>query len=66
MTWAAYTDRTLAERILTEKELEVWKLVAAGYGRRRIARILAISNSAARERIDSASRKLERAKENAA
>lgn len=43
----------------TEKEVEVLKLMAHGYGRRRIASLLGVSESAVRQRRRSAKAKLE-------
>ena len=53
--------REIAERVLTAKELEVVKLLNAGYGQRRIARALDIDKSTVRERLDRAERKIKRA-----
>lgn len=53
--------RALAERVLTPAQLEAYKLVARGYGRRRISVILGISTSAVRDRVNAAERKLVRA-----
>lgn len=53
--------REIAERVLTGKELEVVKLLNAGYGQRRIARALDIDKSTVRERLDRAERKIKRA-----
>ena len=54
------STRALVERVCTEAEVEVLKLKARGWGRRRIARMLAISDTAVRDRIRNAQRKLER------
>lgn len=53
--------REIAERVLTSKELEVVKLLNAGYGQRRIARALDIDKSSVCERLDRAERKILRA-----
>jgi DNA-binding CsgD family transcriptional regulator len=43
--------RKIAERLLTARQLEVYKLVARGYGLRRIAVLLGISKSAVQDRL---------------
>lgn len=50
--------RELAERVLTAKQLEVIKLVAWGYGDRRIASILGLGRDAVRDRRQRAELKL--------
>ena len=50
--------RKIIERVCTEREIEVLKLKAAGYGRRRMALILGLSESAIRSRLTSADRKI--------
>lgn len=50
--------RSLAERVLTPAQLEAYKLVARGYGRRRISVVLQISESAVRDRVKAAERKI--------
>jgi predicted DNA-binding protein (UPF0251 family) len=66
MSWADYPDRQLAERVCTQKELDVLRLTAAEYGQRRAARILGISRDTLRHRLDNARRKIRNAKETAA
>ena len=50
--------RALAEQVLSVKELEAMRLWAAGAGYRRIARILGIAPTTARDRIERGHRKL--------
>lgn len=56
----------IAERVCTPKELEVLALVRVKIGRRRGARMLGISESAWRSRIDNAIRKITNAQRKAA
>lgn len=60
MSWDTLSPelRELAERVCTSKELEALKLKSAGYGRRRIAIVIGISETAVRDRLRSAERKL--------
>lgn len=63
MTWARQDPdfQALAERILTPAELAAYRLsLTPGNGYRTVARILGISKSAARDRIDRARDKLAR------
>ncbi len=55
--------RELAERVLTEKELEAFKLSIGGAGYRRVAFALCIAPETARNRIRNAKAKLIRAVE---
>ena len=50
--------RAIAERVLTEKELEVMRLVAWGWGQRRIASLLGITRDAVRDRAHRAKTKM--------
>lgn len=62
MTWPADTPpelRAIAERVLTTKQLDVVKLLAAGYSLRRIALLLGVSRSAVRERAEGAQRRMQ-------
>lgn len=61
MSWETLPpwERDAAERVSTAKELEALKLKSLGYGRRRIASVLGISDSAVRDRLRSARRKIE-------
>jgi DNA-binding CsgD family transcriptional regulator len=52
--------REIIERVCSAKEIEVLKLKAAGAGRRRMALVLDISESAVRDRLSSAERKVRR------
>jgi len=52
--------REIAERVLTAKELEVMKLLNAGYGKRRIATVIGIDVSTVRDRLDRAERKMQK------
>lgn len=56
----------IAERVCTPKELEVLALARIEIGRRRGARMLGISESAWRHRIDNAMRKIDDAQRKAA
>jgi len=47
-----------ATRVLTQKELDAWKLSLDGAGYRRIGLALGISRDAARARLDAARRKI--------
>lgn len=60
MTWDRQDPafRELAERVLTERELAAYRLSLNGCGYRTIGRILGITKSAARDRIDRARDKL--------
>jgi len=60
VSWATLPPevRELAERVCTRKELEALKLWDAGAGYRRVALMLGISPSSARDRIVRAVRKL--------
>jgi DNA-binding CsgD family transcriptional regulator len=60
MSWEGVDPRlrALIERVCTTKEIEVLKLKAAGYGLRPMARILGISRSSVRSRLDAASQKI--------
>lgn len=53
--------RSLAERELTPKQLEAWKLHSLGYGYRRVGRILGISTRSARDRIERARQIIDKA-----
>lgn len=53
--------RDIAERILTPKQLEAFKLEQAGLGLQRIARLLGVTKTAVVSRIDAAHLKLLRA-----
>lgn len=61
MSWADEPAgfRTTAERVCTPKELDVLKLKSDGYGRRRGALMLDISETTYRERMRNALRKIE-------
>jgi DNA-binding CsgD family transcriptional regulator len=48
-----------AEQLCTPKQLEALRLVALGYGTRRIARVLNISPQAVTARLDGARRRLQ-------
>jgi DNA-binding CsgD family transcriptional regulator len=48
----------LAERVCTAKQLEALRLVAQGYGTRRIARVLDITPQAVTARLDGARRRI--------
>lgn len=48
---------------LTDRQLEVWRLLDRGYGVRTIARLLGISTTAVRYRIDAIERKAQRTSE---
>jgi DNA-directed RNA polymerase specialized sigma24 family protein len=48
----------IAERVLTEKQLEAFRLEQAGFGMMRVARHLGISKGAAHERVYNAHKKL--------
>lgn len=50
--------REIIERVCTPAEIEVLKLKALGYGRRRMSSILDVSDSAIRDRMRSAERKI--------
>lgn len=60
MSWSTISPelRELIERTCTEREIEALKLKAAGYGRRATALSLNISESAVRDRLRSAERKI--------
>lgn len=58
--------RKLAERVLTPKQLQVFRLHAAGYSSRRIARILGISRWTVRDHLTRAYELLEFASKEAA
>jgi DNA-binding CsgD family transcriptional regulator len=60
VSWSTLSPemRELAERVCTPKELEALKLKASGYGRRRIAIVIGISETAVRDRLRSGERKL--------
>jgi DNA-directed RNA polymerase specialized sigma24 family protein len=60
VTWDSVDDdfRHLAETILTDAELAAYRLHLNGNGYRPIGRILGISTSAARDRVDRARSKL--------
>lgn len=62
MTWQSLPPelRELAERVCTAKELEALRAREAGAGYRRIALMLDISVSSARDRVQRALAKLER------
>lgn len=61
MSWETVAPelRQVIERVCTPAEIEALKLKAAGYGRRRAALVLRISESALRDRMNSARRKVE-------
>jgi hypothetical protein len=63
MSFSTLSDETreIAERVLTEKQLEAFKLELAGWGMQRIARHLEITKGAAVSRIDNAHLKLRKA-----
>ena len=66
MSWPAGVDpvlREAAERVCSQKQLEVVQLLAAGYGMRRIGLLLGISRGAVRDRAESAQRKMQAALE---
>ncbi len=50
--------RAAAERVLTDRELDALKLWLAGAGYRRIARVLGIAPTTAKDRVERAQRKL--------
>lgn len=52
--------RSVAERVLTPAQLEVFLLEQAGYGLMPIARRLVLTRSAVRDRIHNAHTKLEK------
>lgn len=54
---------TIAYQVCTEKELQALRYKSAGYGYRRIARLLNISPPAVRDRLEAAERKINKAKE---
>lgn len=58
--------RKIINTVCTTKEIEALRLIAAGYGQRRAARILGISRDTLRHRLDNAKHKIAQAKENAA
>lgn len=60
MSWAGLPPnlRTIAERDLTRKQLDVLKLTLAGWGTRRIANYLGVAEPTARAHRDAAYRKL--------
>jgi len=64
MRWADL--RPIAKTICTPAELTALDLAALGLSQRTIARDLGISGSAVRSRLESATRKLQAAKEKAA
>lgn len=51
--------REVIERVCTRRELEVLKMKAAGAGRRTISLALGISESAVRDRLNAAQRKIQ-------
>lgn len=55
--------REVAERVCTAKQLEVMKLIAAGYSIRGIARALEIDRKTVKERVDRATDNINRALE---
>ena len=62
MSWPSGVDpelRETAERVLTAKQLEVVKLVAAGYGMGRIALLLGITRASVKDRAEAARLKIE-------
>ena len=50
--------RDVIERVCTPAEIDALKLKALGYGRRRMGVVLGISDSAVRDRLRSAERKI--------
>lgn len=56
----------IAERVCTDKEKEVLRLMAGGLGYRRIGRELGISAEAVRGRYERAERKIKQERERAA
>ncbi len=63
MSWSElpYEVREIAERELTEKQLEAWKLDVRGYGVRRVAFECDITRGAASDRLEAAYLKLRKA-----
>lgn len=53
--------RQIAERELTEKQLQVFRYECAGWGTMRIARHLSLTRGAVRDRLHNAHTKLEHA-----
>lgn len=64
MSWATLPPelRELAQSVCTPKELEALRLWDAGAGYRRVGLMLDISPSTARDRVQRALRKMERAR----
>jgi predicted DNA binding protein len=60
VAWASLDPRTreVAERVLTAKQLEALKLWDAGAGYRRVARMLGIAPTTAKDRVQRALEKL--------
>lgn len=60
MNWSDVPPRIrlTAERVLTQKELDAWKLARDGAGYRRISAALGIAPETARKRLRSAEAKL--------
>jgi DNA-binding CsgD family transcriptional regulator len=66
MRWADYPDATIAETVCTQAEIEVLILKIRGLGRRAGSRMLGISESAWRYRMENALRKINAEKRKAA
>lgn len=60
MSWNSLSPEVqqLAEDVLTEKQLQAWKLELAGLSLHEISRHLDLSRAAIKERLDGAYRKL--------
>lgn len=50
--------RDIIERVCTPREVEALKLKHVGYGRRRMALVLGISDTAVRDRLRAAEKKI--------
>lgn len=63
MSWSTLPEnvREIAERELTEKQLEAFELECAGWGMQPIARHLGVTKTAIVSRLDGAHLKLEKA-----